>query len=234
MQKDCLRIFIALSAILVSLLTAQSLVIAKQSPAERDASQTLDPARKQFLKAVDLHNQRQYPQATAAFESFMHDFPKNTLARDACVGRAICLRKGAQLEASSVAYQDCVLRYPSDPEVQFWQLEEAELLESLGRLQPAAEIYQEVLRKAPNNSEVTFLLGRVLRESQKLSAAKEVLKVFLESKQADDPFRFAGLLVLRAIIENDPKENELLQKIDTILNERLQKVLPSDGIFIVS
>jgi tetratricopeptide (TPR) repeat protein len=227
------RIFQAGAILSVSLLLLQPNAFAK-SKVMHGVSGNLDPARTQFLKATELHNQRKYSESASAFESFLRDFPGHALAPDACMGRAISLRKGSQLQAAATAYQECAQRYPFDPHARFCQLQAAGLWESLGNLQQAAEIYQSVVHGAPDNGEATYHLARTFRELQKVPEARETLRLFLEWKPGDDSYRLAGLMELRELIQGDPKQKETLRKIDEIIQDRFQKLQPGDDIFNIS
>jgi len=222
----------------VLLLLFHPIAFAQQPVIRDDAPANSDPAKRQFLTAAGLYAQRKYPESAAAFESILRDFPNHALAPVACANRATALEKSIQLESAASAFQNCAQHYPSDQYVSYWQLRAGALLEKVGHLQQAAEIYRALVSSAPANSEATYRLGRTLHELGKNGESREILRRFIEWKATDDTskaMRLVGLLELREMIQVDPKEKDTLRKVDQIIEEENPKLPPiRDEIFNVS
>jgi len=106
--------------------------------------------------AMKLRDDGKYPDSDAAYESFVHDFPKHPLVVSGYMGRAANAEIENNLDKALEQYREVTTRFPNTYQAPMALFYQGRLAEAKGQLKEAQQLFERVVQRYSNSVAAIF------------------------------------------------------------------------------
>jgi outer membrane protein assembly factor BamD (BamD/ComL family) len=106
--------------------------------------------------AMKLRDDGELPDSDAAYEAFVHDFPKHPLVVNGYMGRAANAETENNPDKALEQYREVTTRYPNTYQAPMALFHQGRLTEAKGQLKEAQQLFERVVQRYSNSVAAIF------------------------------------------------------------------------------